>query len=450
MRCLILYFLLITIPGLAQSTRYDSLWSDPAIESRIQQGIETYRKGDFTLTLTDKQGKPIQKATVDIRQNSHDFLFGANIFMLDGYPSAELNRKFENAFTKVFNFASVPFYWKDVEPTPGQYRFAADSPPIFRRPPPDKVVAFCKQHNIRMKGHTLVWDSPTASMPDWAPKNPDSLTSLVKKRIEVIGQRYKDDVLYWDVANESFLRHMQVTMPDDYVFLGFKEAEKNFNSINRLIYNEVPETFLNKNFHGEYSYLYVFIQNLLLRGAKVNGIGLQFHLFPHLVDPKAVYEGTTSDFSPKSVLKVLDQLAKFKIPLNISEITFPVLSDSEEGRKKQALVTRNFYRLFFSHPAMEAITWWNMPDGKAWGNEGKLNSGLIDENLNPKPSYTALDDLINKEWKTAFTTSVNNGKPITFRGFYGDYAMKVTVGKKTIEKTFTLAKNQPNTLTIEL
>jgi endo-1,4-beta-xylanase len=448
MHYLSLLFLLISMHAWAQSP-YEVMWADPGLEARIKQGIETHRKGDFTLKLTDRKGKLIDKATIEIRQDSHAFLFGANIFMLGGYPDEDMNRKFEHTFKKIFNYASVPFYWKDIEPTPGNYRFGVDSPPIFRRPPPDKVIAFCKKNNIRMKGHTLIWDSPVASTPSWAPKDPDSLTSLLKNRIKVIGERYKNDIGFWDVANETFLRHTDSPMPKDYVYLGFKESEKYFNASNQLIYNEVPETFLTKNFRGEYSYLYVLIQSLLHRGAKVGGIGLQFHLFPHLVDPAAVYAGTTKEFSPGVVLKVLDQLAQFNLPLNISEITFPVLVDSEEGRKKQAQVTRNFYRLFFSHPAMEAITWWNMPDGKAWGNEGRLKPGLVDENLAPKPSYAALDELINKEWKTNLTIPAQVGKPVTFRGFYGDYTVKVTVGKRIIEKKFTLEKGQDNTLQVE-
>src|SRR5690606_3943414 len=116
----------------------------------------------------------------------------------------------------------------------------------------------------------------------------------------------------------------------------------------RLLYNEVPEVFLPKNFRGEYSYLYVLIQNLLERGAKVDGIGLQFHLFPHIVSPQRVYDGTAEAFRPMTVLKVLDTYGQLGLPLNISEITFPSLADDEVGRQNQAKVTRNFYRLFFS------------------------------------------------------------------------------------------------------
>lgn len=446
MRILFLILLSACARSMAQSP-YELLWNDAHVQERIVQGIEQHRKGEMTLVL---KGKRIKNAEVTVQQVKHDFLFGANIFMLGGYPDSETNQKYEQAFVKIFNYASVPFYWKDLEPRPGEYRFGKESEPIFRRPAPDAVIEFCKRYGIQMKGHTLVWDSPTASMPAWAPKDPDSLRVLLSKRIQTIGERYKDQIPNWDVANETFLRHMQVPMPKDYVYLGFKAAEKHFNPSNQLIYNEVPEVFLKKNFRGEYSYLYVLLENLQLRGAKVGGIGLQFHLFPHLVDPKAVYAGTTQEFSPKAVWSVLDQLSHLNLPLNISEITFPVLEDTEAGRQKQAEVTRNFYRLFFSHPNMEAITWWNLPDGKAWGSEGQLKPGLLDENLDPKPAYRVLDQLINEEWNTRLNAKMKAGEPLQFKGFYGLYKVKISVGDTVVEREFRLSKGQKNRVEIKL
>ena len=32
----------------------------------------------------------------------------------------EKNRAYEEAFLQLFNFATVPFYWDDLEPEPGQ------------------------------------------------------------------------------------------------------------------------------------------------------------------------------------------------------------------------------------------------------------------------------------------------------------------------------------------
>jgi hypothetical protein len=41
--------------------------------------------------------------------------------------------------------------------------------------------------------------------------------------------------------------------------------------------------------------------------------------------------------------------------------------------------------------------------------------------MEPKPSYYALNKLINEEWKTNLVVKVNEGGNATFRGFKGEY-----------------------------
>lgn len=104
-------------------------------ERRIAEGIEQYRKGDATITLVDVNGKHIKNAKVKIRQTSHAFRFGANLFMLEELESAEKNAAYKKAFADVFNMATLPFYWDTLEPTRGQPRYARDSGKVYRRPP---------------------------------------------------------------------------------------------------------------------------------------------------------------------------------------------------------------------------------------------------------------------------------------------------------------------------
>ena len=119
---------------------YTKLWSDPAVAGRLQRDIEKYRKGDATIDITGQDGRPLAHATLEVRQLTHEFLFGCNLFVLDQLATPELNRKYAAAFTGLFNFATVPFYWRDLEPQQGQPRFAADAPYLWRRPPPDRLV----------------------------------------------------------------------------------------------------------------------------------------------------------------------------------------------------------------------------------------------------------------------------------------------------------------------
>lgn len=76
-------------------------------QKRASEGIEKHRKGNATLTLTDLQGRAVSGARVKIRQTSHEFRFGANLFMLDELESAEKNALYKQYFSSVFNLEKI-------------------------------------------------------------------------------------------------------------------------------------------------------------------------------------------------------------------------------------------------------------------------------------------------------------------------------------------------------
>ena len=63
------------------------------MEGRVKQDIEKYRKGDCKLRFCDENGKPEAGKRVKITQTTHDFKYGANIFMLDEFPEEECNAR---------------------------------------------------------------------------------------------------------------------------------------------------------------------------------------------------------------------------------------------------------------------------------------------------------------------------------------------------------------------
>lgn len=114
---------------------YRQAWE--AARPQMDASIERYRKADATLVVTGADGRPLVDAAVELQQTSHEFLFGCNLFALGQLAKSELNRKYEEQFAKLFNFATIPFYWRELEPEPGKPRFDEKSKPIWRRPPPD-------------------------------------------------------------------------------------------------------------------------------------------------------------------------------------------------------------------------------------------------------------------------------------------------------------------------
>ncbi|MFV2067932.1 MAG: hypothetical protein ACC645_13245 [Pirellulales bacterium] len=92
------------------------------------------------------------------------------------------------------------------------------------------------------------------------------------------------------------------------------------------------------------------------------------------------------------------------MPLWITEIT--IGSADDDGLAIQGRVVRDIYRLWFAPPRMAGITWWNLGDGTAYGNEGVAGGGLTDHDFKPKPAYKALDQRINHDWKTNLETNI--------------------------------------------
>jgi len=90
-------------------------WRDPALNKKIDDGIEKYRKGDAVLEVVDVGGKPVSGATVRLKQTGHEFLFGSNTFVFGQLKPDEKERRFEEAFLRLFNFTTVPFYWAATE-----------------------------------------------------------------------------------------------------------------------------------------------------------------------------------------------------------------------------------------------------------------------------------------------------------------------------------------------
>lgn len=397
--------------------QYRELWQDPAIQTRIDESIRQNRQSEGTVRTTDYSGNPIPGVKVRVRQCDTPFHFGANIFKLGDYPP-ELARKYEEAYCALFNGATVPFYWRTLEPEQGRPRYRAHSmPPIARRPPPDTVVDFCQRHGLRMHGHTLVWEYRKWSVPDWLPEDPALSVPLWEKRFREIGERYGHSIPSWDVLNEAADCIVKTptshTMCENFERMAFAFAEKYFPEGVRFDINETTAAW---NIHRlDFTHL---VERLLREKARIGGIGLQFHLF---TDAELEAVGRGEKFGPAELFAALDHYAKFQRPLHVSEITLTAPGNTPESLEAQAEIARNFYRLWFSHPAVSGISWWNVPDGGAAPGESKVFSGLLFADMTPKPAYAALQNLLLKEWRTETSGVTDADGNFHFRGFHGTY-----------------------------
>ena len=464
----------------AMKPAYWEKWNDE-VQAKIDRDIEANRKADGRFAL---EGVPAG-AEVKVEQIRSEFIFGAHIFNFDQLGTDERNAKYRALYGHdgLFNSATIAFYWKQLELEENKPRFHAEyrdsaefwnncpdpkHQPHWRRPAVDPVVEFCTGKGIRRHGHPLVWANNTWQIPDWliakipldalaktdivrnelgrlngraaagafgdmtadqfAEKYPEYaayLNAVTARHVMEIAVRYGDRIDSWDVVNESatdfgqglmvpsskICKALQGPMPGDYTYRAFKIAESVLPEHARLNINDynLSDDYLKQ------------VLDLKKRGCKIDIMGAQMHLF----NPQAcldIADGITDVQSPNMVNETFERLGKAGLPIHLSEITITAPNNDERGQAIQAVITRNLYRLWFSIKPMMGITWWNVVDDCGAPGEPSV-SGLFTRNMEPKPVYHVLDDLINHEWKTRCEVKAGKDGAVEFRGFRGTYRL---------------------------
>ena len=423
------------------------------MEDRIQHGIEMNRKGFATLRFSTADNQSVKDVHVEVRQKTHDFKYGANLFMLDEFKEKEQNEAYKKLFADSFNIATLPFYWSDLEPEQGKPRFAKDSPKIYRRPAPDLCLEYCEANGIQPKAHCLNYAS---FAPQWAPREIAAEKSLLDKRFRELAERYSHRISDWEVTNETwwgYNRKFPFYNEPDFVEWSFETARRYFHT-SRLIINEAHCIIWdNLHFHGNRSPYFMQIERALAKGARIDSVGMQYHMFYRAEEEAAQ---TAQYYDPERIFDVLDCYAKLGRPIQITELTIPAYRWTPEDEEIQAEILKNLYRMWFSHPAMEGILYWNLVDGFAHGTvpgdmkagENYYHGGLVRYDFTPKPSYFALKELFGKTWRTNLSLDSADASELMFKGFYGEYELAVSAGDRTVTKTFHLDKQHKNELDI--
>lgn len=423
------------------------------VEDRVNCGIEQYRKGYADITVKDKDGNVIPNANVKVVQKSHEFKFGANLFMLDELETEEKNDLYKKYFADTFNMATLPFYWDATEPEKGKTRYDKDSEKLYRRPPVDLCIEFCEKHGIEPREHALAYEH---FFPKWLyTASVQEVKSALEKRYAEISQRYKDKIPTIEVTNEMEWGKGQTAFYDesDFIEWCFKLAEKYFPA-NQLVINEWTGLPWNDGCRATDKY-YSYIESNILKGARIDAVGMQYHMFFKAEDE---YQNTRPYYNPENLYKHMDLYSNFGKPLQVTEVTVPAYSNDAEDEELQAQILEKLYSIWFSHPNVEQIIYWNLVDGyAAFAEQGDMTSGenyyyggLIRFDMTPKPAYYAIKNLIEKKWHTEEEMVTNAGGKVSFKGFYGDYDVEITANGKTVNKTIRHLAKGSKEFTVEI
>ncbi len=411
------------------------------LDTRVNSGIELYRKGYAMLKFVDSKGRPVSNVSFYAKQKTHDFHFGCNLFLLDELETPEKNAQYRDLFSKVFNYAVAPFYWRDLEPEKGKPRYGKDSPRVYRRPAPDLVLEYCKEHNIKVKGHCFFYDG---FAPKWLPREKDLLMEENERHMQEIAQRYKDDIQDWDIVNEPLgwgyaWGVTSMYREQDYIPRCFALKEKYLPNARGFI-NECVGIW--ERYNACNSHYYLLLENLALKGVSFDGVGIQHHQFR----PKNDLEFIKNHYNPKRAFEVLDTYAKLGKPIHLSEVTISSYNGDENDMQTQAILLENCYKMWFSHPSVDSIVYWNLVDGychNSFGDskvdlttgENQYGGGLLYHDLTPKPAFEVLNRLINEQWHTEGEFETLPGTNCArFKGFKGLYDLEIEYNGKRYVK----------------
>lgn len=263
----------------------------------------------------------------------------------------------------------------------------------------DLIAAFAREHNMALRGHTLVWHNQT---PDWIFDNGngglaerDVLLERLRSHIQTVVGRYKDDIYCWDVVNEvisddtdenAFLRPSKWLdiAGEDFIAKAFEFAHE-ADPQALLFYNDYNESHPYKR-----ERIYRLVRSLLDQGVPIHGVGLQAHW--NLYDP-----------SLDDIRAAIERYAQLGLQLQLTELDVSVFRfedrrtdlahPTQEMLELQAERYESIFRLLHEYREnISAVTFWGAADDYTWLDgfpvRGRKNwPFLFDVAQRPKESY---------------------------------------------------------------
>ena len=278
------------------------------------------------------------------------------------------------------------------------------------------LLNYCRDNNIPVRGHTLVWHSQT---PDWFFKEGFSdegdwvskekmiqrMENYIKNVMETLEKEYPTvDFYAWDVVNEAWLEDgkprtagsnnvtngnsawVQVFGDNSFIEYAFKFARQYAPKDCKLYYNDY-----NEYMDGKMNAIIEMATDLKEKGL-IDGIGMQSHLdvsFP-----------TASQYK-----KALGKFAATGLDIQITELDVTTSDTSEAGLEKQAQYYSDIFDAIIEYKDnISAVVLWGVTDDQSW--RASRVPLLFDDQFKAKPAfYSIIDDIPDAPEVTTTETS---------------------------------------------
>jgi endo-1,4-beta-xylanase len=314
----------------------------------------------------------------------------ANILIGAAVRTAQLSETaYASTLAREFNMAEPEdaLKWEVIHPQPESFDFAQA----------DQIVRFAIEHDMKVRGHTLVWHRQN---PPWLIEGKytsPELAEILESHIKTVVGHYRGKIFAWDVVNEAFDElhpgQLRSTIWRDQPGIGLASAsatyiERCFRWAHEadpqalLFYNEAETEAINPKSDA----IYAMVRDFLQRGVPINGIGLQMHIANLHADVPSI-SANIKRFTDLGV----------QVHITEMDIALPVDANGDartEDLQQQAELYRQIASTCLSHPGCTAIQTWGFTDKYSWiGSHSKKTQGAalpFDRTYRPKPAYDAL------------------------------------------------------------
>ena len=255
----------------------------------------------------------------------------------------------------------------------------------------DSVVDWALEHNMKVKGHVLVWGVTS-------PKYIEDLTASqvreqLKRHIFTVMGYYRGRIKVWDVVNESlapdgsladnvFMRKLGPTYIEE-AFGWAHEADPTAT----LLYNDNKVEGIGT---PKGDALYNLLADLKAKGVPVHGCGLQAHF-------NAAGVGRNRPPTPRMVKEQINRLGKLGLTVHFSEMDVRVSKLPAELRQvAQRQIYHDIVAAALSEQAFDGVWLWGFTDRHTWVSNFYYDDEplVFDEDYKRKEAYYGLRDAL--------------------------------------------------------
>ena len=260
--------------------------------------------------------------------------------------------------------------WDTVEPSRGTSNFG----------PGDSIVAFAQAHNMRIRGHNLVWHSQLAGWVTALPLN--QVQAAMVNHVTMEATHYKGKLYAWDVVNEPFEENGALrndvffqAMGSGYIAAALRAARA-ADPAAKLYLND----FNIEGIGTKSNAMFTLVQSLIAQGVPIDGVGFESHFILGQV--------------PSTLQANMQRFANLGLDVAITELDDRMqLPASSANLTQQATEFRNVVNACLAVSRCVGVTQWGVGDADSWipgAFSGFGAATLYDGNYQPKPAFSAV------------------------------------------------------------